>query len=52
MGLILKPEPSLTFIFEARNPNLPNESRYAQLWGIKNVVCGCSCSYTILSHPK
>jgi len=29
---------------------------YFQMWrhhgGIKNVVCGCSCRYTVLSHPK
>jgi len=36
----------------ARKPNLPSESRYAQLWVSKSAVCGCSCRYTILSHPK
>jgi len=37
---------------QAPKLNLLNKSRYSQLQGIKSVVCGYSCTYTALSHPK
>ena len=51
-----KPDPSPTFIFEARfrpESQIHRVSQDMRNCGVsKNVVYGYSCRYTVLSHPK